>query len=896
MKKVYKSGFCGDNKEIKEYIEKRISEGFEVCCILPSKKACTQYRKEFLDRWGGLAKLKFYTFDSLRYENINKTSVDNSFKKLFIKKALREENYEFLKESSMALIMRFLRKAREDLVDSKYLPDNGFLKEVYSLYDNYLQFLKSNNLTDLLENFEVAKDENTLFIVEGFFSFKKLDYRYILDMAEKHDVIVNIPYFLKNLTLAEDLVAKFENSGFEVINNVTEDTFEGFCEDVSAKMCKVSSEDEFQKNSKLFKLLKYDPYRTDIVNFSKTQENFYEHSKIENIEINGIYKRGVFLPLVKEFKGVINYLLNQSRENLLDRLSLEYFEIASYQELAQYEIQSMDFKNYDDLYAKTRTEVFLDELDTSDFYELMLALKVNLPSRGSFEYYSDYLLEILKSSKACIEGFLDKNYREEYERDIKIYSEIEKILEFLKNYDRFFNEVTFREYAEIFYDYMDRTSLENKNNYAPTLFQIDDTISLKFENIIVDNFDMNYPYFEKEDFIFNQDNNCRLMESGFEILSDEQIYDRELLKVLKLFASSKKIYICAVENEELGLSAILDYFMPLRALNPEEISSVTELALDIMYYLDLGIYDENKMNLFDNFGGFGKLKNRIENENKRKLSQEIKIEDYALTVLRDKLKQRNFRVTDFDKYLKNPYYFLYDEILGMGNYYIDEQGRYYIELGNLYHKVLEIYFKNHRNEFNKDALISIVDNYMKIQDEFMDHEKLYRAKLNNIVDTLSDFIKMDLENRKGFTPFEFEKKILVDIDGIKITGRIDRIDEFEGMKIIIDYKRKNSDPASKIRRFESFQMPIYMVSQKNIIEARYGEIEKAKYNVVLSDKDVLPAERNSMTTEDLDRFLNLSLVEAFNIYFLIMGGNFTTTENIDKESIYYDMLREEMYL
>ncbi len=895
MKKVYKSGFYGENLEIEEIIKERLSEGFEVCYVLPSKKACISYTKEFLDRWEAFVNLKFYTFDSLRYENINKTSVDNSFKKLFIKKNLREGNYEFLKESSMTLITGFMRKARENLVAPICLPENGFLKEVYSLYGDYLQFLKSNNLTDLLENFQINKAEKTIFIVDGFFSFKKLDFAYILKMAEKYDVVVNIPYFMKGISFPDDLVCKFESAGFEVVNNGGDDSFEDFREEVSSKMFKVTAEDEFEKNSKLFKLLKYDPYRTDIINFSKIQENFYEHSKVENIDINGTYKRGVFLPSVKEFKSVVKYLINQSRENLLDRLSSEYFSIAEYREQAQQELKAMNFKNYEELYANTRVEVSLKELDAGDFYELMLDLKVDLPSRGSFQYYSDYILGILKNSRIYIDGFLDKEYIEEYGRDIKIYSAIEEILELLKNYDRFFGEVSFREYAEILYDYIDQVSAENKNNYAPTLFQLDDTISLKFENIILDNFDMNYPYFEKEDFIFNEDNKDELMKSGFEILSDAQVYNRELLKVFKLFASSERIYICSIENEESSLSAIADYFAS-EQIEPEEISSTTELSLDIMDYLKLGIYDASKMNLLERWGGLGNLKDRIENENNRKLSQEIKIEGQALAVLKNELDKRNFRVTDFDKYLKNPYYFLYDEILDIGQYYIDEQDRYYIELGNLYHKVLEIYFKNNANEFNKEVLISIVDNYMNARDAFIGYKKLYKAKLNNIVDTLTEFIKMDLNNRNGFTPYEFEKKVSVEIDGLKIAGRIDRIDEFEGMKIIIDYKRKTSDSSLKIKEFKSFQMPIYMVALKNVVEARYGEIEKAKYNVVLSDKDVLPAGKNSMTTEELEEFLNESIFEALKIYLLIAQGDFTAYENKYKESIYYDMFREGMYL
>ncbi|MDO5041087.1 MAG: PD-(D/E)XK nuclease family protein [Peptoniphilus sp.] len=895
MKRVYRSGFYGENREIEEIVKERLSEGFEVCYVLPSKKACNRYIKDFLDREGAFSNLKFYTFDSLRYENINKTSVDNSFRKLFIKNKLREVDYAFLKENSMALITRFMRKAREDLIDLQYIPQEGFLKEVYSLYGDYLQFLKSNNLTDLLENFEINKAEKTLFVVDGFFSFKKLDFAYILDMAEKYDLLVNIPYHMKGLPLSENLTRKFELKGFEVVDNFGEGTFEDFCKEVSAKLYKVTSDDEFNKNSKLFKLLKYDPYHTDIVNFSKTQTNFYEHSKVENMEINGIHKRGVFLPLLKEFKSMIKYQLNQSRENLLDRLSSEYFSVADYREQAQQELKSMEFKNYEDLYDKTKVEVSLKKLEAVDFYELLLRLKVDLPSKGSFQHYSDYLAEILRNAKNYIDGFLDKKYLEEYRRDIKIYSDIEEILEFLKNYDKFFGEVTFSEYVEILYDYIDQVSVENKNNYAPTLFQLDDTISLKFENIILDNFDMNYPHLGGEDFIFNEDNKDVLLKWGFEILSTEEIYNRELLKVFKLFASSEKIYICAIENEESGLSTIADYFSATE-IYPEEISSRTELAMDVMDYLKLGIYDENKMNLLDRWGGLKNIEYRIENENKRKFSQEIKIEKHAGRIFREVLIEKNFSVTDFDKYLKHPYYFLYDEILDIGQYYADEQDRYYMDLGNLYHEVLEIYFKNHPEEFDKEALFSIVDNYMSARDAFIGYEKLYRAKLNNIVDTLAEFIKMDLNNRNGFTPHEFEKKVDIQIQTLRIGGRIDRIDEFEGMKIITDYKRKRSDSATKIRAFESFQLPLYMSIVKNSVAARYGEIENGKYNVVLSDKYIVPAGRNSMSTEELQNFLGEVEIEIIKIYYRIEKGDFTTLENKDKTSIYYDMFREGMYL
>jgi ATP-dependent helicase/DNAse subunit B len=86
-------------------------------------------------------------------------------------------------------------------------------------------------------------------------------------------------------------------------------------------------------------------------------------------------------------------------------------------------------------------------------------------------------------------------------------------------------------------------------------------------------------------------------------------------------------------------------------------------------------------------------------------------------------------------------------------------------------------------------------------------------------------LKLTLENRHVFL---LEKEFNISLEGIKIKGKIDRIDLIFLDKIyfiVYDYKSSNTFPSTNdIKNYKSFQLPIYLFAAQEILKNEF-EIE-----------------------------------------------------------------------
>jgi hypothetical protein len=188
--------------------------------------------------------------------------------------------------------------------------------------------------------------------------------------------------------------------------------------------------------------------------------------------------------------------------------------------------------------------------------------------------------------------------------------------------------------------------------------------------------------------------------------------------------------------------------------------------------------------------------------------------------------------------------------------------------GNLLHKILENFYLelNKQNYFNnenlnllseycKNLMLDIANKFFEPYNNIMDNLYIQKVK-NELLDGLNDnknrkgilYKVLEKDNtriKKGWIPSEFEKKFIIEINGLNFSGSIDRIDinsngEFE----ILDYKTGNiflNYKKSEIVSGLSFQLPIYTVAyeketSKNFHSASYFVLKENFY----LDVDIYP--------------------------------------------------------
>ena len=135
-------------------------------------------------------------------------------------------------------------------------------------------------------------------------------------------------------------------------------------------------------------------------------------------------------------------------------------------------------------------------------------------------------------------------------------------------------------------------------------------------------------------------------------------------------------------------------------------------------------------------------------------------------------------------------------------------------------------------------------------------------------------------------PKYFEEAFVTDVHGLKIRGRIDRIDALADDDILIDYKRSKGRTKKEIEDLKSFQMRLYAIARKKvgkkIASAVYGSVKNAELSTVIKNSDILPkddSKRNYFTEEDLCLLLENVEKEIIRMTNSIMAGDYTSTSD-----------------
>jgi ATP-dependent helicase/nuclease subunit B len=188
-------------------------------------------------------------------------------------------------------------------------------------------------------------------------------------------------------------------------------------------------------------------------------------------------------------------------------------------------------------------------------------------------------------------------------------------------------------------------------------------------------------------------------------------------------------------------------------------------------------------------------------------------------------------VTDIGKWIKDPYYIYAKRVLNLKALNkIDEEASF-ANFGNFVHETLEEFVKDYEKVDKDNALEILLEDYAKkcfvkyfvSKDSYL----LWWPRFENIA---LWFIKNEVLVRKNLKDVLIEVPAQMEIDGLKITTKIDRVNiDLEGNIEIIDYKTGLVPTNSNVKKGLEPQLPLEALILLNNKGFEIGAIKNLQY-------------------------------------------------------------------
>ncbi len=309
----------------------------------------------------------------------------------------------------------------------------------------------------------------------------------------------------------------------------------------------------------------------------------------------------------------------------------------------------------------------------------------------------------------------------------------------------------------------------------------------------------------------------------------------------------------------------------------------------------------------------GHINDNISNEAKNKLLS---------------FKEREFSASQLEEYAKCPFRYFVNRVLSLETIEEPTEEIEAFEIGSLIHSIFYKFYSQLREkgiklngcsdkEF-KDAeklLFKIAEEKVsKIKfvspASFFEREKIFGINNKKENSILFNFLLTERESEEGFIPEYFEYAFVnianknplssIEFDGIKLRGKVDRIDLNKNDKTfkVVDYKLGGKKPSKDdLSKGISLQLPLYMYASKILIKAELNEeyypFAAEIYSLKLTQKDFgrnvisISSSRKMGDDERIEMNENIlkiafeSIVKYVN---LIAGGDFRLSQLEDREN------------
>lgn len=266
-------------------------------------------------------------------------------------------------------------------------------------------------------------------------------------------------------------------------------------------------------------------------------------------------------------------------------------------------------------------------------------------------------------------------------------------------------------------------------------------------------------------------------------------------------------------------------------------------------------------------------------------------------------KNRQYSISQLETYAKCPFKFFVERILNVKPVEEPTEDIEALEMGNILHNILYSFYTELRKQniildatdknsisrclkiINEIAEQKISQNAFKSPLTFYEKEKIFGIGDKKSESILSRFIEYEAENNEEYYPTYFEVRFgsirdensddqlsnaePIKIDGIKLKGKIDRIDlsKSDDSFSIVDYKLSGKKPTFReLKEGISLQLPVYLFAASELLKSKYNKtfspdqmiIYSLKYSVddfgkkpvTIRDKEIITSEQLIQTTLD----------------------------------------------
>ena len=692
----------------------------------------------------------------------------------FFKKSILFDNMKYCEEEQRVL---FLNEAIKDINISKLgISDNftKFLKQSDYIYRFFLELA-----SEKIEISDIQNVDTYDFYFEHLQILQSIQKNYI-EILEKNSYVDRIN-LNKHYKINENFLKKFENIELNFEGYFTKVEF-----DMVEKISKVInlnisfySNIYNQKSLEVFKNLNLDiklnhKYKIDLSNKIILEEEQISNN-LSFVELKGFSSRLNQIAYIKSVitKSVENGVNPSNIALVLPdesfAVSLQLFDDEKYFNYAM----GKSIKNTNLYQVAYSIYSYLNE-DEIKHLEFLNFFKID-------KLFIDKNMKFLWNKKATKENFLIiTDFIKSFETNIELLEKYEELL-YKINIILFSSNhfILLKDVYKIFLQRLAKITLDDVNSGKVTVLGLLETRAVNFETVIICDFN--------ESFIPKISVKDKFLSTKLKQLSNLPTqFDRESLQKYyykRLIGSSKNVFISYVNSDTNQISRFAN----------ELFNTHIKTDTNDNYYKHI-LYDNHKINHFD---------------------EEIiaKIDLTAIT----------WSATSFKTYLQCKRKFYLQNILKIKEHTISLKPKAY-ELGDIIHSILEDYY----TDFTKDDFSKIEDLFNKYKSSnpflILDLE-IWKKKLY-------DFYLYDKERLKNRKIIALEKNFECEFEGIKIRGVIDRIDKYEDIYEVIDYKTSSSLSVDTLKNYEKtndFQLEFYYLAMNELyktdkIEAYYYDL------------------------------------------------------------------------
>jgi RecB family exonuclease len=121
-----------------------------------------------------------------------------------------------------------------------------------------------------------------------------------------------------------------------------------------------------------------------------------------------------------------------------------------------------------------------------------------------------------------------------------------------------------------------------------------------------------------------------------------------------------------------------------------------------------------------------------------------------------------------------------------------------------------------------------------------------------------DWLEVD-RSREDFTVIESEQSHQIEIGGLVLKTRLDRVDEMsDGRRIVIDYKSRSPSVESLVGdRPEEPQIPLYLITtEPDAVAVAFAQVRRGdmQFTAIARDNDLLPGVKSLSESRLSDRY------------------------------------------